>query len=416
MVHVPMNKSTENNQRVKSIYISQKVEGTPRYCAPESWVFKQYSCQSDVWQAGCCLYSMLSGYSPFLDEPEMIIEGLYCPMDGEGWDNISEIAKDLIRKMLVVDPLKRLTTQQILSHEWLRGSAPENKLDMNYLRRIKKLEIATQLKGVFLNQDIQKTCEMQRQYLINTLPYLFRNNSSTSPTSSQSKKKKQIYSKRTKRSFLSSSCPHSPSEEIQKPSEIEQKSPNDSMSSSFEEDLYFYQKLKLLRTGLFYAITPSTHTSETFDDDQPSTLIRVKRYLTSENTELYYTHQKGRQLQKEKNGNNGETIKRGEEMKWKISKKSKTDTNVLTRTGRVRSQSRVMNGNGNGNGRGMNWDGIDLSQITYENFLLLLKKVDLSQLATREIFDIFDREHTGNFCILFPLSLSPHAYSIFPLV
>jgi serine/threonine protein kinase len=369
-----VNVSTADRERFgNGIYISRKIEGTPRYCAPESWVYKQYSCQSDVWQAGCCLYSLLSGYSPFVDEPALIIEGLYSPMDGEGWDNISDIAKDLIRKMLVVDPSKRFTTPQILSHEWLRGSAPEKKLDMNYLRRIKKLEIATQLKLVFLNKDIQKTCELQRQYLVNTLPYLFHKTCS-SPHSHRKQRKSPTISKRSKGSPF-----HSPrySEEIQKPNGAENphEQKSDSLSSSFEEDLYFYQKLKLLRAGLFYAITPSTEPTPAAREN-----IRARRYLTSENTELQCAKERSRQMQ--------EKGVKGMDNRWKLTAKSKTDSNVLTVT-RTQSQSQVIKKNG------MNWDGIDLSHITYENFVLLLKKVDLSQLATREIFDIFDREQTG---------------------
>lgn len=35
------------------------------------------------------------------------------------WDDISENAKDLINKLLVVDPKKRLTAEQALDHKWI---------------------------------------------------------------------------------------------------------------------------------------------------------------------------------------------------------------------------------------------------------------------------------------------------------
>lgn len=38
------------------------------------------------------------------------------------WEPISEAAKDLICKMLCLDPKKRLTIQEVLNHRWLRAS------------------------------------------------------------------------------------------------------------------------------------------------------------------------------------------------------------------------------------------------------------------------------------------------------
>ena len=43
------------------------------------------------------------------------------------WDDVSDTAKDLIRAILVVDPAKRLTAEQILAHPWVYGeSAPDH--------------------------------------------------------------------------------------------------------------------------------------------------------------------------------------------------------------------------------------------------------------------------------------------------
>lgn len=39
-------------------------------------------------------------------------------MEGEPWTDISEEAKDLISKILVVDPEKRLTVDECLDHHW----------------------------------------------------------------------------------------------------------------------------------------------------------------------------------------------------------------------------------------------------------------------------------------------------------
>ena len=47
-------------------------------------------------------------------------------MDGPDWECISEEAKDLVRKMLIVDPQQRITTPDILSHPFLRIEVEED--------------------------------------------------------------------------------------------------------------------------------------------------------------------------------------------------------------------------------------------------------------------------------------------------
>jgi serine/threonine protein kinase len=39
--------------------------GTPGYIAPESITYHTYSAKTDLWQAGCTLYSLLSGLLPY---------------------------------------------------------------------------------------------------------------------------------------------------------------------------------------------------------------------------------------------------------------------------------------------------------------------------------------------------------------
>jgi serine/threonine protein kinase len=41
-------------------------------------------------------------------------------MEGDAWDNVSESAKDLIRRLLERDPRRRLTAGEALAHPWLR--------------------------------------------------------------------------------------------------------------------------------------------------------------------------------------------------------------------------------------------------------------------------------------------------------
>jgi len=104
--------------------------GTPMYLAPEvlpnsKEAETKYSFECDLWSLGAILYVMLSGCSPF-DESnpnihilDQVRQGLYdFPTDSFG--HVSENAKDLIKKLLTVDPAKRYSLRQVREHKWMR--------------------------------------------------------------------------------------------------------------------------------------------------------------------------------------------------------------------------------------------------------------------------------------------------------
>ncbi|TRY54322.1 hypothetical protein DNTS_021299 [Danionella cerebrum] len=71
---------------------------------------------------------LLCGFEPFFDErgdQYMFKRILNCEYEfvSPWWDNVSLNAKDLVRKLIVQDPKKRLTTQQALQHPWVTGKA-----------------------------------------------------------------------------------------------------------------------------------------------------------------------------------------------------------------------------------------------------------------------------------------------------
>ena len=51
----------------------------------------------------------------------MIMSGNYSPMTGARWDALTEDAKDLIEKLLLVDATERLSAKDILKHKWFQG-------------------------------------------------------------------------------------------------------------------------------------------------------------------------------------------------------------------------------------------------------------------------------------------------------
>ncbi|KAJ8286038.1 hypothetical protein GJAV_G00033840 [Gymnothorax javanicus] len=103
--------------------------GTPTYLAPEVFtdaVTVGYGRAVDYWSLGVLLFVCLSGYPPFHSESdqkitvrEQITQGCYRFIPAI-WDKVSKEAKDLVKKLLVVDPKKRLTIEEALQHPWMQ--------------------------------------------------------------------------------------------------------------------------------------------------------------------------------------------------------------------------------------------------------------------------------------------------------
>ncbi|XP_010247940.1 PREDICTED: calcium-dependent protein kinase 1-like [Nelumbo nucifera] len=127
------------------------VVGSPYYVAPEV-LTKHYGPEADVWSAGVIIYILLSGVPPFWAETEQGIfeEVLRGELDfsSEPWPSISESAKDLVRRMLVRDPKKRMTAHEVLCHPWIQvdGVAPDKPLDSAVLSRLKQFSAMNKLK------------------------------------------------------------------------------------------------------------------------------------------------------------------------------------------------------------------------------------------------------------------------------
>ncbi|XP_062006217.1 calcium-dependent protein kinase 20-like [Rosa rugosa] len=129
------------------------VVGSPYYVAPEV-LRKNYGQACDVWSAGVIIYILLSGVPPFWDETEQGIfeQVLKGELDfiSEPWPSISESAKDLVRRMLMRDPKKRITAHEVLRHPWVQvdGVAPDKPLDSAVLTRLKQFSAMNKLKKI----------------------------------------------------------------------------------------------------------------------------------------------------------------------------------------------------------------------------------------------------------------------------
>lgn len=135
--------------------IFSDVVGSPYYVAPEV-LKKRYGPEADVWSAGVIIYILLSGVPPFWAENEdgIFEEVLYGALDFESdpWPSISNSAKDLVRRMLVRDPKKRMKAHEVLCHPWVQvdGVAPDKPLDSAVLSRLKQFSAMNKLKKMAL--------------------------------------------------------------------------------------------------------------------------------------------------------------------------------------------------------------------------------------------------------------------------
>jgi 5'-AMP-activated protein kinase catalytic alpha subunit len=101
----------------------RKACGSPSYAAPEIVARRPYAPAGvDVWSLGVVLYAMVCGYFPFQgsnnqDLCRKIVKGRFeCPsfMSGE--------CRDLVRLMLNVDPVKRISLDDCARHIWARSA------------------------------------------------------------------------------------------------------------------------------------------------------------------------------------------------------------------------------------------------------------------------------------------------------
>ncbi|KAJ0386853.1 hypothetical protein COL922a_003473 [Colletotrichum nupharicola] len=115
---------------------NRRFVGTPDYLAPETIKGEKQDETSDWWSVGCIMFEFLYGYPPFhADEAEQVFENILARRiqwpDENECEPISEEAKDLINKLLCMEPQSRLGANredkfpsggdEIRAHSWFDG-------------------------------------------------------------------------------------------------------------------------------------------------------------------------------------------------------------------------------------------------------------------------------------------------------
>jgi len=128
--NILIDSTNKNNIKVIDFGTSQKMKpkqkmsqafGTSYYIAPEVLV-TDYDEKCDCWSIGVIMFILLSGKPPFDGETDKEIwkkvrDGKYS-FSAEEWDDVSEEAKDLIKKLMTYDPKKRISWADALNHPW----------------------------------------------------------------------------------------------------------------------------------------------------------------------------------------------------------------------------------------------------------------------------------------------------------
>ena len=107
--------------------------GTPEYLSPEMAKKSGHNEMVDIWALGVLLFEFLAGYAPFSGS---------CPK--ELYTNIKQLkvnwpvdfpplAKNLVSKILKLNPSERLSVEEILDHSWFTQNPPLRHVLTNYL-------------------------------------------------------------------------------------------------------------------------------------------------------------------------------------------------------------------------------------------------------------------------------------------
>ncbi|XP_067928590.1 phosphorylase b kinase gamma catalytic chain, liver/testis isoform-like [Watersipora subatra] len=112
--------------------IYKELLGTPGYLSPEMLKANSYENQPsyglaiDMWACGVVLYTLIAGSPPFYNRKTIymlrdIMNGKYT-FSGAEWEDVSSECKELVERMLCVDPTKRITAHEALQQRFLQST------------------------------------------------------------------------------------------------------------------------------------------------------------------------------------------------------------------------------------------------------------------------------------------------------
>ncbi|XP_061563842.1 myosin light chain kinase, smooth muscle-like [Cololabis saira] len=117
------------------------MHGTPEFVAPEVINYEPVGLETDMWSIGVICFILLSGESPFQgdNDAETLahVTAARFEFDPEGFEDISDEAKDFISSLLKKDLRARLSCTEALSHRWMASFTPLNRRPTKSLNKRK---------------------------------------------------------------------------------------------------------------------------------------------------------------------------------------------------------------------------------------------------------------------------------------
>ena len=107
--------------------------GTPEYLSPEMVKKEGHNEMVDIWALGVLMFEFLAGYAPFAGNFQKELYNNIKKLKISWPVDFPPLAKNLITKILKLNPTERLSLDEILDHPWFTQNPPLRNVLTNYL-------------------------------------------------------------------------------------------------------------------------------------------------------------------------------------------------------------------------------------------------------------------------------------------